>query len=352
MLWGEHGIEGRAIFASPQEARNAISKIDGLEFESGRVLKSTMAAEELDIGQDFTPAPLIHTTKRSKSAEGLNPTTPTGMVPPPPPFGPPPPPHPHGGAATSGGAGGAGAGGGMVPFPSPFPGYAGIGTTAPGMTVAPGMLQQAVVGPGPQHPRYAPVKNEKDNPPCNTLFIGNLGEHIVEDELRAVFGPQPGFQQLKVVRSPRGISAFIEFSDVATATAAHDSQQGLILGSSDRGPIRVQYSKNPFGRKREINIAVPPTQGQILAGVGVVPPPPPPPGLLPTAAVPLNPMYGPYAVPVAQHVLPPGYMYSTAPSAAAAMYPAQVIPSKQGGGMQQQPPPPKFSPPPSSAKSD
>ena len=297
MLWGEHGIEGRAIFITPQDARSAINKLDGVEFESGRVLKSTMASEELDIGQEFTPVQPTHITKRSKSAEGLNPATPTGMVPPPPPFGPPPPPLPPGGAGDS-----AGSGGGMVPFPSPYPGYPG---TTPGATRAPGVLQGAP-------PRYAPVKNEKDNPPCNTLFIGNLGENVVDDELRAVFSPQPGFQQLKVVRSPRGISAFIEFTDVTTATAAHESQQGLILGSSDRGPIRVQYSKNPFGRKREGSV---PTQGQMIGGM----PPPPPPGLLPATAVPVNTMYGPYAVHVPQSVLPPGYINSTAPSGGGAM---------------------------------
>lgn len=57
--------------------------------------------------------------------------------------------------------------------------------------------------------------------------------------------------QLKVVRSAKGTSAFVEFADVASAHMCHDSQQGLILSTSDRGPIRVQFSKNPFGRKRD-----------------------------------------------------------------------------------------------------
>ncbi len=38
-------------------------------------------------------------------------------------------------------------------------------------------------------------------------------------------------------------SGFIEFEDVAAAMAVHDSLQGAILASSDRGGIRVQYSK-------------------------------------------------------------------------------------------------------------
>ena len=31
------------------------------------------------------------------------------------------------------------------------------------------------------------MQNTKDNPPCNTLFIGNLGEAVNENELRALF---------------------------------------------------------------------------------------------------------------------------------------------------------------------
>lgn len=31
------------------------------------------------------------------------------------------------------------------------------------------------------------LQNTKDNPPCNTLFIGNLGENVNEEELRGLF---------------------------------------------------------------------------------------------------------------------------------------------------------------------
>jgi hypothetical protein len=47
------------------------------------------------------------------------------------------------------------------------------------------------------------------------------------------------------------VTCFIEFIDVTSAMAVHDAQQGAILASSDRGGIRIQYSKNPFGRKRD-----------------------------------------------------------------------------------------------------
>ena len=53
------------------------------------------------------------------------------------------------------------------------------------------------------------------------------------------------------MRGPKGISCFIEFADVVSARHVHDTQQGAVLVSSDRGGIRIQYSKNPFGRKRD-----------------------------------------------------------------------------------------------------
>jgi hypothetical protein len=38
---------------------------------------------------------------------------------------------------------------------------------------------------------YAPVSNARDNPPCNTLFIGNLGDAVQEADLHVLFGGQP-----------------------------------------------------------------------------------------------------------------------------------------------------------------
>lgn len=107
--------------------------------------------------------------------------------------------------------------------------------------------------PPPGAPRGAAPggPSTRDNPPCNTLFVGNLGEAASEAELHTIFSPQPGFQQLKLVRGPKGISCFIEFADVPTAMACHSTQQGSVLQSSDRGGIRIQFSKNPFGRKRD-----------------------------------------------------------------------------------------------------
>ncbi|EFJ46437.1 hypothetical protein VOLCADRAFT_32205, partial [Volvox carteri f. nagariensis] len=96
---------------------------------------------------------------------------------------------------------------------------------------------------------FGPVTNKFDNPPCNTLFIGNLGDTVDENELMQVFGNQPGYKQLKLLRHPRQVSCFVEFVDMASASAVHSRLQGCILHTSDRGPIRIQYSKNPYGKR-------------------------------------------------------------------------------------------------------
>ena len=69
------------------------------------------------------------------------------------------------------------------------------------------------------------VSNTKDNPPCSTLFVGNLGDQVSEQELIGLFSAQPGFVTLKVVRSVKTATAFVDFSDLAAAMAVHDSQQ-------------------------------------------------------------------------------------------------------------------------------
>jgi len=69
------------------------------------------------------------------------------------------------------------------------------------------------------------VSNTKDNAPCSTLFVGNLGDQVSEPELMGLFSTQPGFMTLKVVRNAKNSTAFVDFSDLAAAMAVHDSQQ-------------------------------------------------------------------------------------------------------------------------------
>ncbi|CAN6450959.1 unnamed protein product [Victoria cruziana] len=105
--------------------------------------------------------------------------------------------------------------------------------------------------PLPAPSGYAPIQNMKDNPPCNTLFIGNLGENTIEEELRGLFNGQPGFKQMKVLRQERNTVCFIEFEDVDSASAVHQNLQGAVIPSSGRGGMRIQFSKNPFGKRKD-----------------------------------------------------------------------------------------------------
>ncbi|PRW58713.1 cell wall integrity scw1 [Chlorella sorokiniana] len=198
--------QGFALFSTGSAARQAVDAVQNLVFDNDCVLRAEMAHKNMYLKDDPSLAP-----KRSRpSYEGGS----YGGYPAAPPPGVAPPP----GAYAYG----------------PPAGSAPVGVVPP------------------VQPRgYAPITNTKDNPPCNTLFIGNLGDGVNEAEIRGLFSHQPGFQQLKLVRGPKGVTCFIEFIDVTSAMAVHDAQQGAILASSDRGGIRIQYSKNPFGRKRD-----------------------------------------------------------------------------------------------------
>lgn len=86
-----------------------------------------------------------------------------------------------------------------------------------------------------------------ENPPCNTLYVGNLPANASEEELLALFQPYPGFRRLSFKIKPNGPMCFVEFESVTCATLAMDSLYGTLLSSSHKGGIRLSYSKNPLG---------------------------------------------------------------------------------------------------------
>ncbi|GMH16090.1 hypothetical protein Nepgr_017931 [Nepenthes gracilis] len=231
---GEHPM-GFALFSTPQLAYAAKDALQELVFdtESNSVLHSEMAkknlfvkrgivadsssfdpSKRLRIGGDYT-----HTGYGSQS-----------------PFHPPPAPvwGPHGY---------------MAPVPPPYDPYAGYGVPS-----VPMAAPAPAPAPTPAPSSYVPVQNTKDNPPCNTLFIGNLGENIKEDELRAIFSVQPGYKQMKVLRQERHTVCFIEFEDVNSAANVHHSLQGAVIPSSVSVGMRIQYPfGNPFGKRKDSN---------------------------------------------------------------------------------------------------
>lgn len=115
--------------------------------------------------------------------------------------------------------------------------------------------------------KVPPPANPADqNPPCNTLYVGNLPPDATEQELRQLFSSQGGFRRLSFRNkngngNGHGPMCFVEFEDVSYATRALAELYGRKLPratSNNKGGIRLSFSKNPLGvrgpnSKRNIN---------------------------------------------------------------------------------------------------
>lgn len=106
--------------------------------------------------------------------------------------------------------------------------------------------------------RIPPPANPADqNPPCNTLYVGNLPSDATEQELRQLFSNQYGFRRLSFRNKNsngsghgHGPMCFVEFEDVSFATRALVELYGSQLPRSTvntKGGIRLSFSKNPLG---------------------------------------------------------------------------------------------------------
>ncbi|GAB7359784.1 hypothetical protein MBLNU230_g6954t1 [Neophaeotheca triangularis] len=98
----------------------------------------------------------------------------------------------------------------------------------------------------PKH-QYPPVNPADQNPPCNTLYVGNLPIDTSEDELKALFSKQRGYRRLCFRTKQNGPMCFVEFEDVSFATKALNELYGIPLHNSVKGGIRLSFSKNPLG---------------------------------------------------------------------------------------------------------
>jgi hypothetical protein len=110
-----------------------------------------------------------------------------------------------------------------------------------------------------QRPTYPPVNPADQNPPCNTLYVGNLPIDTSEDELKAMFSKQRGYKRLCFRTKQNGPMCFVEFEDVSFATKALNELYGHPLHNSVKGGIRLSFSKNPLGVRT----------GQTTAGPGL-----------------------------------------------------------------------------------
>ncbi|KAJ4838793.1 hypothetical protein Tsubulata_021612 [Turnera subulata] len=182
---------GFALFSTAHLANNAKEALQDLVFDADTksVLHTEMAKKNLFVKRGIVADSNAY--DQSKRLRTGGDYTHTGYATPSP-FHPPPPAPvwgPHGY---------------MAPPPPPYETYGGY--PVPQVPIP-------APAPIPAPSSYVPVQNTKDNPPCNTLFIGNLGESINEDELRGLFSAQPGFKQMKVLRQERHTVCFIEFEN-------------------------------------------------------------------------------------------------------------------------------------------
>ena len=94
---------------------------------------------------------------------------------------------------------------------------------------------------------FPPVNPADQNPPCNTLYVGNLPIDTSEEELKAMFSKQRGYKRLCFRTKQNGPMCFVEFEDVSFATKALSDLYGQPLHNSVKGGIRLSFSKNPLG---------------------------------------------------------------------------------------------------------
>lgn len=84
------------------------------------------------------------------------------------------------------------------------------------------------------------------NPPCNTLYVGNLPPNTNEDELKSMFYKCPGYKRLSFRNKSNGPMCFVEFEDAIYAAQALQDLHGNPLSNSVKGGIRLSFSKNPL----------------------------------------------------------------------------------------------------------
>jgi len=132
---------------------------------------------------------------------------------------------------------------------------------SPGSAISPGTLPLPGLGPGGMAPNanyqmtsqhyhrhnYPPINPADQNPPCNTLYVGNLPMDTSEDELKAIFSKQRGYKRLCFRTKQNGPMCFVEFEDISFATKALNELYGQPLHNSVKGGIRLSFSKNPLG---------------------------------------------------------------------------------------------------------
>ncbi|KAI5795906.1 hypothetical protein FPQ18DRAFT_387076 [Pyronema domesticum] len=133
--------------------------------------------------------------------------------------------------------------------------YSNNGITSPPVTT-PGLTSPLSPGGWPPNTRaftapftisHPPANPADQNPPCNTLYVGNLPAQTSEDELKTMFVRQRGYKRMCFRTKPQGPMCFVEFEDTHYATKALTELYGRALSNSTKGGVRLSFSKNPLG---------------------------------------------------------------------------------------------------------
>ncbi|KAJ9372249.1 hypothetical protein DTO282E5_3091 [Paecilomyces variotii] len=137
------------------------------------------------------------------------------------------------------------------PIQSYGPGSARMGVQTPSSTLAPNNVpgNHGFHYPNQHTPRHSlPAANPNDlNPPCNTLYVGNLPADTSEEELKSLFSKQRGYKRLCFRNKQNGPMCFVEFDEIAMASKALNELYGYKLSNSVKTGIRLSFSKNPLG---------------------------------------------------------------------------------------------------------
>jgi len=139
-----------------------------------------------------------------------------------------------------------------------------------------GMSSPTISGANPSlyqpnnfRPNLPAVNPADQNPPCNTLYVGNLPIDTSEEELKLMFSKQRGYKRLCFRTKQNGPMCFVEFEDVSHATRALHELYGQQLHNSTKGGIRLSFSKNPLG-VRSGQTTGPPPNGSMASMNGVM----------------------------------------------------------------------------------
>eukprot|EP00882_Tetradesmus_deserticola_P001944 GHRQ01002083.1.p1 GENE.GHRQ01002083.1~~GHRQ01002083.1.p1 ORF type:complete len:353 (+),score=75.41 GHRQ01002083.1:1000-2058(+) len=168
MNWKTGGPQGFALFSSAAYARAVVEMLSGLQFDDGVVVRAEMAHKNMFIKPEDPSV---------KRASRGSPTLmgPAAIMAP---------------VATQ--MSGSSLGG--PPLSPANPAFLAAAAAAAAATGSPAHMP-GMLSPLPLRPAtFSPVTNLRDNPPCNTLFIGNLGDNTSEQELRTLLSSQPGYR--------------------------------------------------------------------------------------------------------------------------------------------------------------